>query len=238
MTDWIKITGKAVLAAYNAFVPRLKPVEAPGDDALLAVRERARRRTDISDHLETLYRLALDHKAGLVVELGVRSGESSFVLEKAVRQTGGWLISVDLEETDFASDYSRWHFIRMDDRELAARFAAEMKQRGAPGTIDFLFLDTSHTYADTVEELAVWMPLLSKRAIVALHDTNMATIFRRKDGSLGGGWNNNRGVIRALQEYLGVRWDEKQEFAGTAGEFRVNHVPWCSGLTVLYRGTD
>lgn len=238
MTDWIKIAAKAVLAVYNAFVPRLKPADVTDDETLLAIREHAHSRSDISDHLETLYRLALDHKAGLVVELGVRSGESSFVLEKAVRKTGGWLISVDLEDTEFTSDYGRWHFIRMDDRELAARFTAEMKQRGVPETIDFLFLDTSHTYADTVEELNAWMPLLSKRAIVALHDTNMATIFRRKDGSLGGGWNNNRGVIRALQEYLDLKWDERQVFTGAAGEFRVDHVPWCSGFTILYRGTD
>ena len=45
-----------------------------------------------------------------------------------------------------------------------------------------------------------------------LHDTNMKRIYRRADRSLGLGWDNDRGVIRALEETLGVKFNEAEDF--------------------------
>lgn len=235
MTDLWKSAAKAVLNIYNRFVPLEELDPENHDPYLTAVRDRSRHRTDISDHLETLYRLALDRRAGLVVELGVRTGESTFALEQAVCQTGGWLVSVDIEPTAYSSEYEKWRFLQVDDLELARMFADEMAKLGAPSTIDLLFLDTSHTYEHTVRELAAWMPLLSETGAAVLHDTNMARIFRRRDGSLGGGWNNRRGVIQAVEERFQTRWDEKREFSERRDGFQITHVPWCSGLTILER---
>ena len=50
-----------------------------------------------------------------------------------------------------------------------------------------------------------------------LHDTNMKRIYRRADRSLGLGWDNDRGVIRALEETLGAKFNEEQDFVTVRG---------------------
>ena len=62
------------------------------------------------------------------------------------------------------------------------------------------------TRTHTVRELAAWAPLLSATAAIVLHDTNLphSCTYARKDGSTGEGWDNERGVIRAVQEFVNV----------------------------------
>ena len=68
------------------------------------------------------------------------------------------------------------------------------------------------------------------------HDTHMgAGWYRRLDGIVSRGWNNERGVIRAIEAHLGRRYDETSFFSDVVGGFAVRHVPWSSGFTVLRR---
>ncbi|NOZ13463.1 MAG: class I SAM-dependent methyltransferase [Acidobacteria bacterium] len=227
-------TAKGILAVYNSFIPREK--HAVSDDAALEeIRRFARKRTDISDHLETLYREALSVQPKLLLELGVRTGASGFALSRAAEKSGAWLISLDIEPTLFRSDYEKWRFVQGDDVEFAAAFPEFAEEAGFEPKIDFLFIDTSHTYTHTRSEIDAWVPFLSPAGTMIFHDTNMKLIFRRKDGSLGGGWNNRRGVIRAVQEFLEVRWDENKPYRGNHNGFIVRHIPTCSGLTILRR---
>jgi hypothetical protein len=52
--------------------------------------------SDIVEHLEYLYLTVVDSKAQVVVELGVRSGNSTAALLAAVERTGGHLYSIDV----------------------------------------------------------------------------------------------------------------------------------------------
>ena len=66
------------------------------------------------------------------------------------------------------------------------------------------------------------------------HDTHMGDgWFRRLDGVVSRGWNNERGVIRAIEERLGRQFDETTYFSDFVGGFVVQHTPWSSGFTVL-----
>ena len=67
------------------------------------------------------------------------------------------------------------------------------------------------------------------------HDTNMATWFRSLDGEVRRGWDNQRGVIRAIEERLGRSYDGAAYFVDIIDGFLVEHRPWCNGLTVLRR---
>jgi hypothetical protein len=68
------------------------------------------------------------------------------------------------------------------------------------------------------------------------HDTNMGDgWFRRLDGGVDRGWNNERGVIRAIEEFLGRHYDEHSYFTDVVAGFAVQHAPWSSGFTVLRR---
>ncbi len=222
--------------AYNALIERRRrpPADAPDPD-LRAIRARAAIGTDISSHLEALYVAGLAAHPRLIVELGVRGGESTFVFERVARRSGADLVSVDIADCANVSRYERWHWVQEDDVRLGRRFRGWCEQRGLEPLVDVLFVDTSHVYDHTRAEMDAWFPHLSGRAVALFHDTNMKKVFRRRDGTLGLGWDNHRGVVRALEDVLGIRIDERRALACAAGPWRVTHDPICNGLTMLRR---
>ena len=98
-----------------------------------------------------------------------------------------------------------------------------------------IFIDTSHLYEHTRDEIDRWLPRLAPGGAMVFHDTNMATWYRSLNGQVRRGWDNERGVIRAIEERLGRNYDADTYFVDIAAGFLVEHWPWCSGLTVLRR---
>ncbi len=196
-------------------------------------------RTDISDHLSTLFFTALAQNARLIVELGTRGGESTRTLLAAASLLDAHVLSVDIENCsslDLPHD-EHWSFVEADDVSFGrSGFLEWCAAEGAAPEIDLLFIDTSHEYEHTVEELDVWLPHLAENGVAVFHDTNMREgVYVRMDGTVGHGWDNERGVIRAIEERLGASFDENRHFADVAGEFLVIHYPHCNGLTLLKR---
>ena len=81
----------------------------------------------------------------------------------------------------------------------------------------------------------MWFPFLSERAKVLFHDTNMGERFVIKDGSMGFSWDNERGVIKAIEEYFNASFNEKQDFATIINGWVIRHCAHCNGLTILER---
>jgi cephalosporin hydroxylase len=195
--------------------------------------------SDISDHLSAIFYFTAAAAPRLVVELGTRGGQSTRALVAAAALSGAQVLSIDIDDcsdVDVGGHRDAWTFVQADDvefgREVFDRWCSE---RGLPPSIDVLFIDTSHMLEHTREELEVWLPHLSADATVLLHDTNMSSRVLRLDGSQGWSWDNNRGVVQALEERLGRRYDERTLFADVVSGYAVFHVPYCSGLTVLSR---
>lgn len=206
------------------------------DDAEIAEIERATRfPTEISSHLPTLFRQTDEQQPALVVELGTRVGFSTKILVKAAAKHQAHVVSVDIDDCSGVVDYDRWRFVQRDDVAFAREFVAWAGAAGLPTSIDVLFIDTSHHYAHTVEEIASWFPLLSLNATVLFHDTNMQRFYRRRDNTVGVGSRNQRAVIRAIEEHIGGAIDETQSFVGRIGAWDIEHEPRCSGFTVLRR---
>jgi predicted O-methyltransferase YrrM len=199
------------------------------------IRARALKRTDISDHLADLFAETAAVRPQLIVELGVRGGESTFVLERAAALSGAALVSLDIRDCRRVSAYKRWHFIKEDDITFAGRFRTWCEERGLAPAIDVLFIDTSHLYEHTVQEIRHWFPHLAPHAKVFFHDTCMGRTFRRRDGTRGVGWENRRGVIRAIEEYLGARLDETSDFIREVNGWNISHSAACNGFTLLAR---
>jgi hypothetical protein len=143
--------------------------------------------------------------------------------ERAARLSNAHLVSVDLHDCVIQSSYPKWSFVKQDDTIFARQFADWCSSQKIPPDIDVLFIDTSHLYENTLEELRLWMPYLSAKSKIILHDTNMRKIYRRADGSLYLGWDNARGVIRALEETLGVRFNEVHDFVTVAKGWLIRH---------------
>lgn len=197
--------------------------------------------SDIRDHLGTLFAETVGAAPRLIVELGTRGAVSTRALLAAAEVTGAVVLSVDIadcSQIDMAERFrARWTFALADDIAFAgAPFEAFCAARGLPPQAEAIFIDTSHTYAHTRQELACWLPRMAPGGVMMFHDTNMGDgWYRRLDGIVSRGWDNERGVIRAIEERLGRSWDERSFFVDVTDGFLVRHVPWSSGFTVLRR---
>ena len=226
---------KRLKSLYN-IIPKLKTPKTPLTTdlpALNEIKQHALKRTAINEHLETLFVETLTMNPKLIVELGVAKGQSARVFSRVARLTGAAYVSVDITDCSRAVDWEGWHFIQKDDVAFAGEFPDWCRERRIEPVIDVLFIDTSHYFDHTLEEIRAYFPLLAPHAKVFFHDTNMDTYIFRKDGTMDLGWDNQRGVIRALEVYFDRKFNEKEEFVDFVTPFVIRHYPYCSGLTVL-----
>ena len=123
--------------------------------------QRCNQRSDIEVHLPTLYREA----RGIVLELGVRYGNSTAALLAGVEWHGGHLYSVDIMDYRGVIEANeQWTFIQADSLDY------ETISPHIPGSIDILFIDTDHTYKRTKSELELWGNITKGK--ILLHDTD------------------------------------------------------------------
>jgi len=122
--------------------------------------------TDIHEHLCTLYLLTKELNLKRILELGTRSGESTVAFLQAAKEIDGHVTSIDIDPCLEAKALiknlrlqDRWQFIQADDLNVKWDHP-----------IDHLFIDTSHTYTQTMAELDKFFPLVEKGGIITLHD--------------------------------------------------------------------
>jgi predicted O-methyltransferase YrrM len=212
------------------------------DERLSACLAGSQLRSDISDHLGALFTETVMTRPRLIVELGTRGGESTRALIAAATACNARLLSVDIDPAPPLEVPGReqWSFVQSDDVRFGRdadgleRWCAE---HGLAPEADVVFIDTSHQYEHTCDELAVWHKRLAPAGVLLFHDTNMGTpIYGRLDNSVSDiAWDNQRGVIRAIEKFLGRQYDEHTFFVDIAGGFLVSHRPNCNGFTVLRR---
>ena len=152
------------------------------------------------------------------------------------------VLSVDIEDCSGLDlpHRDRWSFVKTDDIEFGAHgFKKWCAAASLQPEIDLLFIDTSHLYEHTKQEIQTWFPHVASAGAIIFHDTNMGFgVYGRLDRSVGRyGWDNQRGVIRAVEEFLGTNYDERRFFTDHAGGFLVAHYPHSNGLTVLKKTT-
>lgn len=200
--------------------------------------------TDISSHVPTLFCHAYALNPSIMVEAGVRGDEGSNVaLQAAAKPFKSHLIGIDVnDDSRVYQNIPNATFLQMDDRNFINRF----KKMNLPKkTIDFVFIDTSHEYQHTVDEIQVFKSILSENGALGFHDSNVTPLQRfsaysRLNGTLQTGiWGNPRGVAPAIKGQLGVQFDETQyvnkTFIKDGYTWRFIHYPFCNGLTIAKR---
>lgn len=161
--------------------------------------------SDIQEHLPFLYEAA--SKSKVILELGVRSGVSTAALlagiesqmepacvDPACPQAARHhphLWSVDISRPhvpDWWRKSELWTFTLGND--LYPAVANEQ-----PAKVDMLFIDTSHFYEHTLEELALYVPRVNPGGIVCCHDTELPLLPGHPKGYVG------FSVARALDKF-------------------------------------
>lgn len=173
------------------------------------------------------------------MELGTRGGESTRALLSAGALSNPTLLSIDINDcAGLDLPYrEHWRFIKADDIEFGTNgFRRWCADEGLEPSIDVLFIDTSHLYDHTKQEIRVWTPYLAEDGVMMFHDSNTRNgVYARVDGSFGYSDNRGRGVIQPIEEFMGRRYDENAYFTDYANGFLVIHFPHCNGFTILKR---
>lgn len=122
--------------------------------------------TDIHEHLATLHMLTIELKLKSILELGTRTGESTIALLQAAKEINGKVTSLDIDPCLEAKKLVNsvglekyWTFIQTDDLKI---------EWNEP--IDHLFMDSSHTYEQTMMEFKKFEPFVRAGGIITLHD--------------------------------------------------------------------
>lgn len=158
---------------------------------------------DIHEHLPTLRSYAGHVRR--IVEIGVRTGNSTTALLAGLMDAGGGtMLSYDIAATSFVPPTTRgvfWHFTMQDTH--AEGFIAP--------PCGLLFIDGCHLYESVKADLR---HAASASRFVILHDTE-----EERDRQYGDG------VCRAMDEFLAAHpeWRIRERFTN------------CNGLTVLAR---
>ena len=141
---------------------------------------------DIAGHLPGFVAEVLTRDAQQVIEVGVGNGNSSAAWLFGLAGTGGHLWSVDIEPTAAAFELQGicpdWTYVIGDS--LAC---ADLAPQGA----DILFIDSLHTYDQTLAELEVYVPHVKPGGVVLLHDTvTHPPVAAALVAFCGDGWTN------------------------------------------------
>jgi len=122
--------------------------------------------TDIHEHLATLFMLTVELNLKTIVELGTAGGESTIAFLYAAKQIGGKVYSIDINPCLEAKERIKtlglqeyWTFIQGDDLKV---------EWNKP--LDHLFIDTSHTFNQTIRELEKYEPYVNYGGIITIHD--------------------------------------------------------------------
>ena len=169
-------------------------------------RERCLTPTDIYEHLPTLVDLVVEHDCQRVLELGVCSGQSTVAFLYALEQTGGSLVSVDLDGPPNIGEHPHWQFIRGDDTDPQVFAQCDL--------VDLLFIDTDHGYRHTLQELYLYSHLVRRPGLIVCHDTEL-------EHPIGEQLKPSFPVKKAVTEFC-----EEQSYQWT-------NNPVCYGLAVI-----
>jgi predicted O-methyltransferase YrrM len=119
-----------------------------------------------SPYYRFLKLLADEMQARLSVELGLCGGGGSLHLAMASQQVIGVDIALDYEDNIrwIRRNYPNFKFFHGDSIQAALYI------HGNFGKVDILFIDTTHTYEQTMAEYYAYLPYLSDKAVVCLDD--------------------------------------------------------------------
>lgn len=182
---------------------------------------------DIRHHLLPLYSLAKSvnwpdprdlspKRPPICLEIGVRHGISTLALLTAMRETGGKLISVEIDP-EWAQDATErvrafgltdwWELHIMSSNELHNRLNTKL---------DLLWIDGAHEEEFVREDFNHYAPRVRQGGFIAMHD-----YYEKLDPTDPEGPNKDSGVMLVVED------------ARRTGKYEILTYPWSHGLTQM-----
>ena len=91
-------------------------------------------------------------------------------------------------------------------------------------------IDLDEKYQTTLDTWRLWSPYLKPKATVMFRCSNLQKTLVYANGKATGlGWDNDRGVIRAINDGPGIHFDETIQVSGKQNGWTFNHYPWGPG---------
>lgn len=122
---------------------------------------------DSDRHVLTCFSMAMQIQAKKILELGVRTGNTTLPFLCAAKELGGMVHSVDLDDTTFrCPDDLRvyWNFFQSDA-------IAWLDQRAREGSqYDLVYIDDWHAYDHVKRELELIESMVTPSSVILLHD--------------------------------------------------------------------
>ena len=174
---------------------------------------------DSDQHLITMFSLVLQLKAKRILELGVRGGATTLPLLLGAEKTGGTVISIDINDTEFKCPEHLQHLWTFK-KQNALTFLKSCSNIEEPW--DLIFIDDWHSYDHVKAELELLDFQVGSSTVILLHDlmyANFEPHYHTDMDVREGQWANG-GPYRAVAELNKNFW----EFAT---------IPVCNGLTIL-----
>lgn len=150
-----------------------------GEDFALARTHAWNSEPSVSEFLgELAWRLRPSH----VVELGCYVGWTSAHFALGLQAAGGGTLwCVDAEERFLTAAHDNLARLNLNTGvEFIHGFSLDAAVLARlPGQVDLLFIDTSHEYQPTLDEIAAYLPRLAPGGMIALHDSLSQNGVRR-----------------------------------------------------------
>lgn len=200
------------------------------------------RLSDIASHLPTIFAHTVLQKPDMIIEAGVREGDSTKAFAKAMSFSEARLIGLDIEscpDTAYAK-LKNSQFMQMDDLQFPNYYQSVPSLKSH--NLDIIFIDTSHYYDHTLAEISKFVPVLAKNGFLLFHDSYMSPLrnfqwYCIEGTTFGHGWDNQKGVTRAIKDYFSISFDETKyhnfSFVKNDTTWHLIHYPFCNGLTLI-----
>jgi len=161
---------------------------------------------DSDRHVLTCFSMAMQIHAKKVLELGVRTGNTTLPFLCAAKELGGMVHSVDLDATTFrCPDDLRvyWKFFQSD----AISWLEQQRDQGAQ--YDLVYIDDWHAYDHVRRELEIIDSMVTPSSIILLHDlmySNAQPDYRSDPSTADAQWAGG-GPYRAVAELDPNIWE-------------------------------
>ena len=190
---------------------------------------------DISHHFDNLFYEVTSHRPKLILELGVRKGESTYVFNKIQKVLNNKLVSVDIEDCSNVINDPNWIFIKDDSIKFLQNFNSWSQNNTNSAKPDIIFIDTSHLYEETLEEIKLSTKTISDNGAIIFHDTNHNHLTSLEYGIVYNKFNYTPqlGVKLALESYFNCKFNFKNHFVIIKEGWLIKHYPESFGLTIM-----